>query len=114
MIIAFKSRKLEKSFNEGRQLDAKHGALRAKKIKLRMAELRSAETLADLGPPMSPPGRCHELKGGRQVRLSVDLDHPYRLLFTPDHDPVPRLDDGGLDWSLVTAVKILKVEDTHE
>lgn len=114
MIISFKSRKLEKSFNEGRQLDAKHGALRARKIRLRMAELRAVECLADLGPPMSPPGRCHQLKGEKPIRLSVDLDHPYRLLFTPDHDPVPMLDDGGLDWSMVTAIKILSVEDTHE
>lgn len=37
----------------------------------------------------------------------------YRLIFIPDHDPVPRLKDGGLDWSKVTAIKILGVEDTH-
>ena len=47
-------------------------------------------------------------------QLSVDLDHPYRLIFTPAHDPVPRLEDGGLDWSQVTAITILGVEDTHE
>ncbi len=44
----------------------------------------------------------------------MDLDHPYRLIFIPDHGPVPRHEDGGLDWSLVTAITILGVEDTHE
>jgi len=43
----------------------------------------------------------------------VDLDHPYRLIFVPDHNPVPKREDGGLDWSRVTAVIILGVEDTH-
>ena len=56
----------------------------------------------------------HELtKGKRSGKLSVDLDHPYRLIFIPDHDPVPRRDDGGLDWSQVTTIKIVGVEDTH-
>ena len=31
----------------------------------------------------------------------------------PDHDPVPKREDGSLDWSQVTAIKILVVEDTH-
>ena len=48
-----------------------------------------------------------------ELRASMDLDQPYRLIFIPDHDPVPTLRDGGLDWSQVTAIKILGVEDTH-
>ena len=68
----------------------------------------------DFWPPKSPPGRCHELTGGKRAgQLSVDLDHPYRLIFLPDHEQVPRLEDGGLDWARVTAIKILGVEDTH-
>jgi len=113
--ISFKNKKLEKSFNEGRQLEKAHGIRRARKIRVRMAELRAATSLADFWPPKSGPSRCHELtQGRRQGQLSVDLDHPYRLLFVPDHDPVPKHEDGGLDWSQVTAIKILGVEDTHE
>jgi proteic killer suppression protein len=55
----------------------------------------------------------HELKGNRKGQLSLDLDHPYRLIFIPDHDPVPSTEDGGMDWGRVTAVKILGIEDTH-
>lgn len=114
MDIFFNTRKREKEFNEGAQLDRIHGAKRAKKIRLRMKALRAAETLYDLGPPYSKPERCHELKGNRRGQLSVDLDHPYRLIFTPAHDPVPTHEDGGLDWAQVTAIRILGVEDTHE
>ncbi|MBI5551345.1 MAG: type II toxin-antitoxin system RelE/ParE family toxin [Desulfobacterales bacterium] len=114
MDISFKNKKLEKSFNEGAQLDKIHGTLRAKKIRIRMKELRAAQSLKDFWPPKSPPGRCHELtEGKRSGQLSVDLDHPYRLIFIPDHDPVPRREDGGLEWSQVTAIQILGVEDTH-
>jgi proteic killer suppression protein len=44
----------------------------------------------------------------------MDLDHPYRLIFISDNDPVPLKKDGGLDWSRITAIKILGVENTHE
>ena len=115
MDISFKSKKLEKSFNEGAQLEKIHGASRAKRIRIRMKELRAANTLMDFWPPKSPPGRCHELPIGQQSgQLSVDLDHPYRLIFIPNHDPVPTREEGGLDWSQVTAITILAVENTHE
>ncbi|MCL2266890.1 MAG: hypothetical protein FWC17_03890 [Treponema sp.] len=52
--------------------------------------------------------------GKQKGMLSVDLDHPYRLLFVPDHDPVPLKSDGGLDWKQVTAITITEIEDTHE
>jgi proteic killer suppression protein len=115
MDIRYKSTKLKKALAtaKGHQ---KQGPQRAKLLRLRLDLLQNAETLADLAPPNSPPARCHELnqgQRGKQRQLSVDLDHPYRLIFVPDHDPVPTLEDGGLDWSRVTAVKILSVEDTH-
>ena len=114
MDISFKNKRLEKSFNEGPQLVKIHGKLRAKKIRIRLTELRAAQSLMDFWPPKSPPSRCHELtEGKRSGQLSVDLNHPYRLIFIPDHDLIPRHDDGGLDWSQVTAIKILGVEDTH-
>ncbi len=114
MDISFRNKKLEKAFNEGAQLEKLHGALRAKKIRIRMKELRAANTLMDFWPPKTPPGRCHELTEGQRVgQLSVDLDHPYRLIFVPNHNPTPTRHEGGLDWSQVTAITILGVEDTH-
>lgn len=55
-----------------------------------------------------------ELLHDRTGQLSLDLDHPYRLIFVPAHEPIPVKSDGGLDWKQVTAIKILGVEDTHE
>lgn len=42
------------------------------------------------------------------------LDHPYRLIFESADEPIPTKSDGGIDWTKVTAVRILGVEDTHE
>jgi toxin HigB-1 len=107
--ISFTDKKFEQQCNEQRQLVKKQGALRAKKITQRLGLLRAAHNLADLGPF----GRCHELKGDRSGQLALDLDHPYRLIFIPDHDPMPCKADGGLDWQRVTAITILGVEDYH-
>ena len=114
MDISFKSTKLEKEFNEGKWLIKIHGSRRAKVIKVRLAELRAAVSLHDLGPPYDGPGRCHELTGNRKGQLSVDLDYPYRLIFVPNHKSIPSKSDGGLDWKQVTAIMITGIEDTHE
>jgi proteic killer suppression protein len=43
----------------------------------------------------------------------MDLEFLYRLIFEPEHDPIPKRADGGLDWSAVTAIRILEIADTH-
>ncbi|MDR1748888.1 MAG: hypothetical protein LBR47_07495 [Spirochaetaceae bacterium] len=115
MDISFKNTKPEKECNEEKRLEKIHGSLRAKKIRIRLSELRAASNLYDFWPPKSGSCRCHELtEGKRKGQLSVDLDHPYRLIFIPNHNPVPVKFDGGLDWKEVTAILITGVEDTHE
>lgn len=114
MDICFRSTRLQKELCEDRRLVTTHGPQRAKLIRRRLAEIESAATLAVL--KMLPGPRCHELRGDRKGQVSVDLDGPYRLLFVPDHDPVPvnEAAGGGLDWSRVTAVVVVEVADTHE
>ncbi len=111
MDITFASRKFEKECNNHRLLVKKHGQRRAKRIRQRLDDLRAANSLEEM---RHLPGRCHELIGDRSGTLSLDLDHPYRLIFAPANVPVPRKLDGGLDWAEITAVMIIGVEDTHE
>lgn len=112
MIILFASTKLQKECNDARLLVKKHGALRAKLIQKRLSELQAATVLNDLRN--LPQVRCHELHGNRKGELSVDLDHPYRLIFEIADNPIPAKPDGGLDWMKATAVCIKGIEDTHE
>jgi proteic killer suppression protein len=80
-------------------------------VQLRLAQLQAAETLANVIALLF--GRCHALKGDRKGQFSVDVRHPFRLIFEPAHDPVPTKDDGGLDPAKVTRVRVLSVEDYH-
>lgn len=111
MNIVFKDNRFEKECNNQRLLEKQHGTDRAKRIRRRLDDLRAANVLEDM---RNLPGRCHELLHDRSGQLSLDLDHPYRLIFEQANEPIPTKPDGGLDWTKVTAVMILGVENTHE
>lgn len=113
MDITFANKRLAKELNEGKAMVRAHGQLRAKKLQVVLTMLRAQTTLAAFGPPMSPPHRCHELTGDRQGQLTMDLDHPYRLVFMVNQRPLPMRQEGGLDWKQVTAIEICGIEDTH-
>lgn len=89
----------------------KLGDRQAKLLTRRLVELRAARSLSDMSRLPGP--RCHPLSGNRKGQLSVDLDHPNRLIFVPDQDPVPTKPDGGLDWSRITTILIIEIADTH-
>jgi len=113
MEITFANKKLMKQMNDSREMVKVHGSKRAKKLQIVLTQLHAAPNLGMFAPPYSPPHRCHELTGNRKGQLSVDLDHPYRLILKPDHEPMPQRDEGGLDWQAVTKIKIIGVVDTH-
>jgi plasmid maintenance system killer protein len=87
------------------------GVDRARKLGSRLDDLEAAPCLEDM---RNGAGRLHEMTGDRTGQLSLDLDHPYRLFFIPDHDPVPKKPDGGMKWSEVTAIEIIGIGDPHE
>ena len=111
MEVRFGTRKMQKACSSSNEAQRKWGDQNARKLRQRMAELTAAGTLEDIGRLPGP--RCHELKGKRKGQLSVDLVHPYRLIFEPDHDPVPTKPGGGLDWSRIARVVVVEVVDTH-
>lgn len=112
MKVSFQTTADQKLFSDPGNLRKKFGNEQAKLIRSRLNQLINVNALADLRK--LPQLRCHELKHNRAGQLSVDIRHPYRLLFLPDHDPIPQKSDGGLDWNQVTAVLIVGIVDTHE
>ena len=112
MEVYFTNTKLQKELQDRSRRQRKHGPRRAGLLQRRLDDLVDAETLEEMRPPM--PGRCHELTGDRKGQIALDLDHPYRLIFEPYHDPIPRKADGGIDWKAITAVLIIGVEDYHD
>lgn len=87
------------------------GANGAKKLKQRLMELKTADVLSDISH--LPPARCHQLTGKEAGIFSVDLEHPYRLLFIPADEPVPLCEDGGIDTKKVKEIEIIDIRDTH-
>jgi proteic killer suppression protein len=111
MVIYFKTKRLQKICSNPDESIKKLGPKMARKLQQRLMELKAASCLADIS--RVPPPRCHELSGDCEGQLSVDLEHPYRLLFIPANDPIPVKQDGGLDWIKVTEIEIIEIVDTH-
>lgn len=111
MHIVFKTRKLQKICSESASAQRHLGAKGGRKLQQRMMELKAARSLGDISH--LPPVRCHELTGNRAGQLSVDLEHPFRLLFLVANNPPPKKVGGGLDWEGVTEIEIIAIVDTH-
>ncbi len=111
MEIDFKSKKMMKAFNSEKSLQREYGHEQARFIKNRMSVLSAAPKLADV--PVEKPERRHELKGDKKNQFAVDLKQPSRLIFEPNHNPIPTAKDGGIDLKTITAIRILKIEKDY-
>ncbi|MFZ4525860.1 MAG: type II toxin-antitoxin system RelE/ParE family toxin [Chlorobium sp.] len=111
MNIRYHTRKLEKSV-ENIFTIRKHYGDRAKKVALRLQQLAAAANLDAVR--ILPSANCHELKADRVGEIAVDISPNHRIIFIPDHNPLPKKDDGGLDWKSVTGIVIMTIgEDYH-
>lgn len=75
-------------------------------------ELRAIDTLDQVS--VFPPTRCHLLSGNKEGCFAITVKEPYRLIIKPDHDPIPLKEDGSIDKSKVTCIKIMGVENYHD
>lgn len=112
MEILFARSKLRKTLTQEREMARAYGQRTAQKLKLRLAILDAAACLADV--PIKPPDRCHQLRQDRDEQFAVDLVKGERLIFEVADDPIPRLDDGGIDRTRVTKIRVLEVGDYHQ
>ncbi|HEY0020812.1 MAG TPA: hypothetical protein VGC13_31215 [Longimicrobium sp.] len=111
MEIHFKTRKLKATCESAKESDRAWGKQRAAVVRRRLVQLASADDLGVI--ETVPPALLHPLKGDRKGQWAVDAVPPFRLIFEIADDPVPLLDDGGVDKSRVTEIRILEVKDYH-
>jgi plasmid maintenance system killer protein len=109
--VLFRSAKFAKTCSTQAAMVRTFGPATARRLEARLAELEAATVLEDLRT--LPQARAHELTGDRDEQISLDLDHPRRLVITVANDPIPRKSDGGLDWTAITSVVVEEVADTH-
>ncbi len=90
-----------------------YGERCAKTLMMRISELLAAEHLG-LFALNTPPQYCHALRGNRAGQYAMRLHGKFRLVFVPDHDPVPLQAHGGIDTTQVTAVCIIEVSEHYD
>lgn len=110
MNLTFSNKKLLKSANDDSHAKKQLGPKRAQLFKQRLDDLRAAQTLEDV---RHLSGRYHELKENRKGQWACDLDHPYRLIFTPHEHPIPTNKDGQYLWIDIKGIEIIEIRDYH-
>lgn len=115
MIILFTTKKLEKECNDERLLKRRYGIL-SKTIRRRLDDLDAASTMGTLKklPQYQPKKACHELTADYKGCIALELSALCRLIIQPANNPVPRKDDGGLDWDKITSIRIIEVTNYHK
>jgi proteic killer suppression protein len=109
--IFFKSSRLAKVLNEETLLKKTYGRENADRIRRRLVVLGAAASLADV--PTVRPVRCHRLVGERGGCFAVDVLQPFRIVFEPDTDHLPRTAGARINIAKVTAIMILEIVDYH-
>jgi len=110
MNLSYKNNKLEQSLNVDRNIIQSYGVL-SKKIKQRMDQLKAANDLSIIAKIKVL--RLHPYLGNRLGEWTIDIQENWRICFKIDQNPIPRLNDGGVNLNMVTTIKILSVEDPH-
>ncbi|MEK9802142.1 MAG: killer suppression protein HigA [Curvibacter sp.] len=109
MEIRFKDKKLRELCEKKAVAVKALGAVGARKLHSRLADIAAASRVSDL-----VAGNPHPLKGDRLGQFAQDLAGGWRLVFAPANDPIPRRDDASIDWSAVTIVSIDYIGDYHD
>ena len=109
MDIHFASVEIQKLCEEETFATRKLGRAVATRLRIRLNELAAAANLSEL-----ISGKPHPLKGDFSGCFGIRLDGACRIVVRPDHDPVPTLESGGIDRTLVTIVCVEFIGDYHD
>lgn len=105
MIISFGDLEIRKLCEDEHSAIASFGRFFADKLFSRISDLMSSESIHDLpvGNPQPWGEFPHEL-------YKIDIDKNYILVFCASNPKKTYLNNGHLDWSCVSRIKLLKIE----
>ena len=106
--LTFDSRLLRRRCESKVKARTDFGDQVAKKLWARLADMRAAESPKDL-----LAGRPIVFTQANRECMSVALSDGFRILFCANHNSVPLLKSGSVDWALVSRIKILQIERDH-
>lgn len=102
--LAFSTKALRMLCESEAAATQKLGAERAESLKRRVADLRAAHHAGEV-----VAGRPRQAADSRD-HLEIDISAGSSVVLSSNHATTPRLDSGGVDWSNVTRVKVLRIE----
>lgn len=104
--LAFAKKSLRLLCENKAKAEQSLGARIAKQLRQRLADMRAATCTTDL-----VAGTPRKLEGNRRQQMSVDICDGYRMIFCANHNSNPLLDSGDVDWTKVSRVKIVRIEE---
>ncbi len=107
--LAFATRSLRTLCECEKNAERELGVKMTSKLKRRLADLRAAATARDI-----VAGRPTATKGGAQELMTVNLGVDGRLVLAANHNEIPVLTNGAVDWFNVTRIKIVGIEVKHD
>lgn len=109
MKLEFENKKLKELCEIEKQARRELGAVAAKKLQSRLADIVAADCVGDL-----VLGKPHPLTGDRTGQFALTLHRGLRLVFEPKMDEVPITDEKAIIWKDVTGVNIVFIGDYHD
>lgn len=105
MELAFDSKALRTVCESETVAKRKLGTKVAETLKHRLGDLRAATSINDVivGQP--------RLLDAANEQMVLDLGEGYRMIFCPNHPKKPVSETGTLDWTKVSRVRILRVDN---
>jgi hypothetical protein len=107
MELAFVEKGLRDLCASRAALDRRLGLASAEALRHRLADLRAASSIYDLVPQTPFPV---DDSGG----MALDVTQGVRVVFCANHRKPPLGEDGKIDWSRVSRLKIIKIEGTDD
>jgi toxin HigB-1 len=109
LIFAFDTKSLRTICENESQAKLKVGVRVAKLLKHRLADLRAATSVKDL-----VAGQPHVVEGTDGYNMALELCDGFRIFFTANHTQNPITKSGNLDWTKVSRIKILRIDNDHD
>lgn len=109
MEIEFRNNRMQKLCERVKFATHELGSSCAKKLHRRIADIQAANDVSEL-----PAGKLHPLKGERQGQFALELSDGKRLIFVSANNPTPLNEDGSMDWSRVTKIRVIEIGDYHD
>jgi toxin HigB-1 len=106
--IAFAEKMLRELCESETKAARELGHRKAKKLMHRLGDLRAATSVAEL-----VAGDPRELDGPCPRPFVVDLCDGACIVFCANHNANPVLESGCINWSKVSRIKILRIENNH-